>query len=227
MLKYKLLIIDWGDTICNTTGTYNKISSQILSIFAKHGINLTADDYLRLSFKVRNDLRHEFKGDIKRHAVGLHEKRIAMELGRTITDEEAQKIDAEIFELFLDNLSARDGTEVFLQEAKERSIRIFLISNSNKDRLYAEINALGFMKYFDKVICSQECGYEKSGLAPYKMALEEAIKNKWIESASDVLAVGDREEEDGSARILGIEVYIINKNAPDAFARVRATLHNE
>lgn len=205
---YKLLIMDWGDTLCDTSGTYRKISLQIPAIFAKHGVKLTAEAYRKLSHKVRGDLRRELGGDVKRHSPGLHEQRIAKELGKAVTTEEAQKIDAEIFKLYSKNISARDGAEAFLREAKKAGKRIMLVSNSNKDRLYAEINALGFMKYFDKVICSQECGHEKSRLIPYRLALEEATGKGWIASVSDVLVIGDRDEEDGSARKLGLEVHI-------------------
>ncbi|MGB9719149.1 MAG: HAD family hydrolase [Candidatus Anstonellales archaeon] len=216
-----MIVLDWGDTVCDTTNTYNKIRSQISAIFAKHGINITPEDYVRLSFKVRNDLRQELKGNVKRHSTGLHERQIARETGKIITEREAQEIDAEIFDLFLSNLSAKNGVETFLQEAKKANKKIVIISNSNKNRLYAEINKVGFMKYFDKVICSEECGYEKSDLVPYVMALEEAIRNKWIDSISEMLVIGDREEEDGSAKRLGIDVYIINKDAPDAFVELR------
>jgi len=107
---------------------------------------------------------------------------------------------------------------------KKANKKIVLVSNSSKNRLYAEINALGFMKYFDRIICSEECGYEKSDLMPYLIALEEAIRNKWIDSIHEVLVIGDREEEDGCVRRLGIEVYIINKNTPDPFAELRTKI---
>lgn len=216
-----MFILDWGDTICDTSNTYNKIRSQIPAIFAKHGIDITPEKYAFFSFKVRNDLRKELKGDIKRHSPGLHEKQIVKETGMIISEEEAQKIDAEIFDLFLGNLSAKNGADKFLLEAKKANKKIIVISNSNKNRLYAEITALGLMKYFDRVICSQECGYEKSDLVPYAIALEEAIRNKWIDSISNILVIGDREEEDGSARRLGIKVDLIDKDASDAFVELR------
>jgi len=224
MPNHKFIILDWGDTICDTTNTYNKICSQISTIFAKYGIDITPEDYVCLSFKVRNDLRRKFKGNIRRHSPGFHEKQIARETGKIITEKEAQKIDAEILDLFLSNLTARNGAETFLQEMKKANKKIVLVSNSSKNRLYAEINALGFMKYFDRIICSEECGYEKSDLMPYLIALEEAIRNKWIDSIHEVLVIGDREEEDGCVRRLGIEVYIINKNTPDPFAELRTKI---
>ncbi len=224
MVTYRVIILDWGDTVCDATNTYNTIRDQIPAIFSKYGIKISPEEYVNLSYKVRNNLRQELKGDIKRHSPGLHEKEIAKEAGKSISEEEARIIDAEILELFLSNLCARTGAETFLQEAKKANKKIMIISNSNRARLFAEINALGFMKYFDKVICSQECGYEKSDLVPYVIALEEATRNKWIKSISDILVVGDREEEDGSARRLGIEVYIINRNEPHAFAELMSRL---
>jgi FMN phosphatase YigB (HAD superfamily) len=222
--KRKLIILDWGNTLCNTSAAYAKISDKIPAIFAQHGIAISPEDYARLSSKVRNDLRRELKGDVARHALGMHEARIARELGKTITTMAAQEIDSEIHCLFLKNCTAIDGAEHFLRKAKSAGAKLILISNSNQNKLYSEIRALGFAKYFCKIICSEECGHEKSDLVPYKMALEAALKNGWIASNSDVLVIGDREEEDGAARKLGLQVRIIGKDAPHAFGELEAEL---
>ncbi|PIT84916.1 hypothetical protein COU37_00120 [Candidatus Micrarchaeota archaeon CG10_big_fil_rev_8_21_14_0_10_45_29] len=214
MGNFKVLITDWGNTLCSTSVNYENIAESAAGIFTKNGVPMSATDYARISNEVRLELRKELAGDIKRHSLGIHEKRIATKLGKELTAEAAAAIDRQIFDAYLQYCHPRGGAKHFLEEIRKGGLKVILVSNSNLFKLSNEIRKIGFDKYLDDVICSEACGHEKSEGTPYRLAMEKAFKKKWASKASEFLVIGDREEEDGAARKLGIKVVILNSALP-------------
>jgi putative hydrolase of the HAD superfamily len=219
MWKFKVLVIDWGNTLCSTSTNYETIADSAAKIFARNGVQMSANDYVMISNQVRLELRRELQGDIQRHKLGIHEERIAEKLGKKISEKVAESIDREIFETYLNNCYPREGAEHFLKEVCGRGIKVVLVSNSNLYKLKSEIRKIGFEKYFDDIMCSEECGHEKSEGIPYQIVMKRAFEKNWASAITEFLVVGDREEEDGAARRLGMEVVIIDKT-PEAFEKL-------
>jgi len=219
MPKSRVLIVDWGNTLCASSEGYSKIAHEAAAIFTDNGIPMSAEEYRAASKAAREELRREMAGDTGRHRLGAHDRRIAEKFGKRIGWRLAEKIDRQVFAVYLSKYRARKGAERFLATARKNGARMILVSNSSYYKLRKEVGKLGFGKYFDCVICSGKCGYEKSSGVPYKMAMKRAIAREWANRASDFLVVGDREEEDGAARKLGMEVAILG-DEPGAFEKV-------
>jgi len=226
MPKFKVLVVDWGNTLCASSKSYSKIARAAAAIFTKNGIPMGAEEYRTASKEAREELRREMAGDARRHRLGAHDRRIAKRFGTKISWRLAEKIDRQVFAAYLSKCRARKGAENLLATARKNGARVILVSNSNYYKLRKEIAKLGFGRYFDGVICSGKCGYEKSSGVPYKMAMKRAIAGGWAKRASDFLVVGDRKEEDGAARKLGMRVVILG-DEPGAFGKVlkKISLH--
>ena len=219
MLRSKVLIVDWGNTLCASSKSYSKIARAAAAIFTRNGIPMRVEEYRAASKEVRGELRRGMAGDARRHRLGAHDRRIAEKFGKRIGWRLAERIDRRVFAAYLSKCSARKGAEAFLATARKDGARVVLVSNSNYYKLRKEIAKLGFGKYFDGVICSGKCGYEKSSGVPYRMAMKRAVAKGWAKRASDFLVVGDREGEDGAAREMGMEVVIL-EDKPGAFGRI-------
>jgi len=219
MARSKVLIVDWGNTLCASSESYSKIAREVAAIFTENGIPMSTEEYRAASKETREELRREMAGNVRRHRFGIHERRIVEKFGKRIGWRLAGKIDRQVFAAYLSKLRAKKGAKRFLATARKSGAHVILVSNSNYYKLRKEVGKLGFGKYFDEVICSGKCGYEKSSGVPYRMAMKRALARGWAGRAPDFLVVGDREEEDGAARKLGIEVVILD-DKPGAFGRV-------
>ncbi len=226
MWKFKVLVIDWGNTLCNTSENYETIADSAAKIFTRNGVQMSANDYVMISNHVRLELRKELRGDTRRHKLGIHEERIAEKLGKKISEKLAESIDREIFESYLNNCYPREGAEPFLKEVCRGGMKVVLVSNSNLYKLKSEVRKIGFEKYFDDIVCSEECGHEKSEGIPYQIVMKRAFEKNWALDITEFLVVGDREEEDGVARKLGMEVVILDKS-PEAFEKLITKIREE
>lgn len=109
------------------------------------------------------------------------------------------------------NLSTRmlqlyDGVKETLQGLKDRGIRVFLLSNGQREFTMPELRALGIAHYFDRICSSSDIGICKPDTRFFEhlMRLEGLL-------ASDTLMVGNDHTSDiEGARRLGMDALYIH-----------------
>ena len=210
-LKLKLITFDAFNTIIRIKGgspgkTYAKAARQ-LDIAAEPKVLDEAFMYVYRDMK-RNypvyGVRHgmtakQWWGDIVRDT--FHNS------GYRINMLEMEKLSSTLYENFmkLETWELCSQSEQVLQSLKKRGLRLAVISNCD-ERLHTILSAMKLQSFFDFIVTSHECQYEKPDPRIFTYALDKAGV-----SADEVAHVGDDLKDDYlGARNVGMHSFLLD-----------------
>lgn len=125
---------------------------------------------------------------------------LAQELGiSSFTEANAEAFNGEIWRRHLRVVRPFPGVLPTLRWLRSLHLKLAVVSNAWNYILDMYLDRLGLRPLFEFVITSEDAGALKSELVPFRQAL--AHLNL---AAEDVLHVGDRLDEDGACRRLGV-----------------------
>lgn len=165
MEKPKAILFDWDNTLADTWPT---IYSALCDTFTSMGHEPWS--FEETKEKVHRSLRDSFPeifGDRWQEAGDLYMQNFK--------------------KIHLDNLVPMEGAEDVMKELQGKGIYIALVSNKTGFNLRAELDHIGWNKYFSKIVGAKDADEDKPSVKPVYMALE----GSGIEPGQDVWFIGD------------------------------------
>lgn len=87
------------------------------------------------------------------------------------------------------------GAQAFLENLRERDLKVLLVTNSHPDTLALKESAAGFSAYFDGIFCSHTVGYAKERQGFWRVVREETgfdpASTLFVDDTEPVLASAD------------------------------------
>jgi putative hydrolase of the HAD superfamily len=106
---------------------------------------------------------------------------------------------------FLNTMEFKPGVEDFLQEAKDKGIKMCIVTDLTAQIQMRKWLKLDLGRYVDFLVSSEEAGIEKPGSYIFELALE-----KLGMKAEECIMIGDSDEKDiKGAEALGIKAYLV------------------
>ncbi|MCX6821116.1 MAG: HAD family hydrolase [Candidatus Aenigmarchaeota archaeon] len=201
---FKCIMIDWGGTLSDETELFRKIAEEFTYPFWKKlGFKGTFEEYMRAEKKTGEDLwamwkRNRFQ---KREDWSLL---FSKNTGVKISNDDAIKEFNLFWKGYAKHSSLLPDAESTLKFIKSKGIMLALVSNNFKES-YKIFDKYGITKLFDTKILSEEAGALKSELEPFKFVLR-----KLKITPEKCLMVGDKTDEDGACRKLGIKFCLVD-----------------
>jgi FMN phosphatase YigB (HAD superfamily) len=125
---------------------------------------------------------------------------IAQELGTSsFTKVEAEAFNREIWQRHLQIVRPYPGVVPLLRWLRGLHVKLAIVSNAWNSILDMYLDRLALRPLFEVVVTSEDAGALKSQLVPFRLAL-----TRLNLAGEDVLHIGDRPDEDGACRKLGI-----------------------
>jgi len=207
---FKCVMLDWGGTLTEEGSLMKKISKEITFPFWKKlGFKGNFEEYSALEEETGKELWDKWR---KTKVVRKEDWSLifAKKTGLRISKEVARN-EFEIFrEGYRQNSKLFPDTVKTLEMLKKKGLLLALVSNNWKG-MYELFDEYGIMKYFDVTVLSEEVGALKSGLKPFEYVLA-----KLNLLPKDCLMVGDKPEEDGACRKLGIKFCLVDSEGKHA-----------
>ncbi len=125
--------------------------------------------------------------------------RVAEELGVSLSEVEAKTIENEIWKRHVSKTVLYPGALETLQWLKGQNLKLAIVSNAWRQLLQSHLEHLSLNSFFDLVVAFEDTGTLKSDLKPFELALRQLEVR-----AEHVIHIGDRINEDGACRQLGI-----------------------
>ncbi|MGE0754145.1 MAG: HAD family hydrolase [Alphaproteobacteria bacterium] len=173
----KAVIFDWDNTLVDT---WPIIHEAINSTFRTYGMKEWTFDETRA--RVRKSMRDSFP-----EVFGENWQ----EAGVTYQNNYKS--------MHLDRLTPLPGSEELLKHIKSLGLYNVVVSNKKGDTLRKEVEKLGWAKYFDAVVGSQDADHDKPHAAPVLLAL----KDSPVQAGLDVWFVGDSDIDLECAKATG------------------------
>jgi putative hydrolase of the HAD superfamily len=115
----------------------------------------------------------------------------------------ALEMEERYWSVFLDTMEFNPGVEEFLQEAKDKGIKMCIVTDLTAQIQMRKWIKLDLGRYIDFLVTSEEAGVEKPGAYMFELAME-----KLGVKAEECVMIGDSEEKDvKGAEALGIKAY--------------------
>ncbi len=115
----------------------------------------------------------------------------------------------------IEHLRPLPGAESLLRSFEERGIYQAVVSNKTGRFLRAEADALGWTRYFGRLVGAQDAAFDKPHVAPVHMALEPS----GIQAGPDVWFLGDADIDMECAHGAGIVPVLIGLGEGSGFGR--------
>ena len=119
-------------------------------------------------------------------------------------------VELQYWQVFLKSMQPYPGVADFLVFLKSLGIKTAVLTNMQTSIQLKKLMALGFDRFFDFVITSEEIGYEKPDTRPF-----EAVLSKLKKASRDTWFFGDDLDADVlGATSVGIKTFYIGKQTP-------------
>ena len=190
----RAILFDWDNTLVDSWATIHEALNFVMAAMEKPPWSLAeTKDRVRLS------LRQSFP---------LH-------FGERW--EEARAIYLDKFQaIHLENLTPLRGREAMLQALKGRGFYLGVVSNKTGDLLRREVESLGWLRFFGRVVGAGDCAADKPACDPVHLALADS----GVAPGEDVWFVGDTAVDMECAVNSGcVPVLLGDAPGADEFAR--------
>lgn len=134
-------------------------------------------------------------------------------LGIKLSKKELDKQYREFLEYVNKHQTLMPCAKEILVFIKSKGLKLAIISNLSKGLYFITAKRFDLKRYFNVILISEEIGYRKSELEPFRMALK-----KFKLRPEECLMIGDKLDEDAYAKKLGIWVCWI-KSRPEYIPR--------
>ncbi|MFH1247176.1 MAG: HAD family hydrolase [Candidatus Micrarchaeota archaeon] len=204
---------DWGDTLADMRGTYDEIEKDnlLLKTFEQFGIKPSQEEFLKAYNELSKEFSVSYRGNVQRWQKGFFFQKLCERLNFPITEDEAGRMSDYYNGQFVSKLKLLSGAKEVVEFIAKKKIRIALISNANGERIRQQLEFFGLHTYFSIVLISDELGFDKSSVEPFKKFLEHAKILYPVTVPSECIMVGDRKDEDSYAKKAGMKTVIIKR----------------
>jgi len=188
----RAVFFDFGGTILDNVTFLEKYATKAdQKILKSLGYSFSLGKIEKARFKAMEYIENRFKGNSKKHTVGLYNfyffKFLGIKPSMNLAMKFYRKLSCE-WDKYKKNMPY---AKELLQFLKRKGIKIVLVSNGSVKGINHDLQLSKMRKYFDLVVISEKLGREKSTLVPFKYALK-----KLELKPQEVLVVGDRIDEE-------------------------------
>jgi len=210
----KCVIFDLGDTLISTSKGLKKTLREYPEIkeLKKAGYSVTRREY-DLAFARMNKQLERIK-DRKKHSEYLPAYLIIKNLGIKPSWDLAKKLAKKFFQTQKKHTKLEPYAKETLDYLKKQGIVIGLISNAGTAKAKKWLKIFKLKKYFTIILISEDTGFDKSQITPFRIFLRKLNKNRKQKiGPEECLMVGNDVKEDASAKKTGMKtgLYLPNK----------------
>jgi len=198
----KALLLDLDDTLyaykpCHQAGY------EACKVLAQEKYNIDPTDFENAWKQGRNRVHKDLHGQGASHSRLLYVQKLYESLYNKTNTVFALEMEERYWSFFLDTMTFKPGIEAFLQEAKDKGIKMCIVTDLTAQIQMRKWLKLDLGRYIDFLVTSEEAGIEKPGAYMFELAME-----KLGVKAEECMMIGDSEEKDiKGAEALGIKAY--------------------
>lgn len=202
LTNLKAILLDLDDTIysyrpCHQAG-YNACKA-----LASEKYNIKESDFETAWKAGRDKVHHDLHGQGASHSRLLYVQKLYEKLFQKTNPAFALEMEETYWGTFLNRMQFKPAVEDFLQEAKNKGIKMCIITDLTAQIQMRKWIKLDLGRYIDFLVTSEEAGIEKPGSYVFELAME-----KLGVKAEDCAMIGDSEDKDiKGAEALGIKAY--------------------
>jgi putative hydrolase of the HAD superfamily len=194
----------------NTLWDFHKNSEQTISeLIERFGLSrdLSLDAFLEIYYPINDVLWTDYRNGLLTKEV-LRSKRFADAFAHFgITN---QKLIEQFAQAYITESPVKtiliDHTIEVLNYLKTKPYRLFLLTNGFREVQTIKIENCGLSPYFEKMICSEDAGYQK----PHQKLFEYAIKTVNARKTESIMIGDDPETDIAGARKFGMDCIYFN-----------------
>ena len=198
----KALLLDLDDTLyaykpCHQAGY------EACKILASEQYSISNADFDTAWKAGRDKVHQDLHGQGASHSRLLYAQKASENLFGKSNPQFALDIEETYWRVFLDTMMFNPGVEAFLQEAKDKGIKMCIVTDLTAQIQMRKWIKLDLGRFIDFLVSSEEAGIEKPGSYMFELAME-----KLGVKAEECIMIGDSEEKDiKGAEALGIKGY--------------------
>ena len=190
------IFFDFGNTLAATRVALILVREEYTwHEFRKLGADVTFNEFLDACDLVEKD----FNQTCSFEELFAFQIRVAEELGVSLSEEKAKTIEKEVWKRQITKACLYPGALDTLKWLKSQNLKLAIVSNAWSQLLQRHLEHLSLNSFFDLVVAFEDTGALKSDLKPFELAL-----HRLEVTADHVIHIGDRIDEDGACRQLGI-----------------------
>ena len=151
----------------------------------------------------RDKVHQDLHGQGASHSRLLYAQKASEILFGKSNPQFALDVEETYWSVFLKNMVFNPGVEAFLQEAKDKGIKMCILTDLTAQIQMQKWLKLDLGRYIDFLVSSEEAGIEKPGKYMFELAME-----KLGVKPQECIMIGDSEEKDiKGAEAMGIKAY--------------------
>ncbi len=204
---------DWGDTLVDIRGTFEEIERDkgVYNTLEKFVIKVSLQEFDAAYSELAREFSVSLRGDVKRWQKGFFFHELCNRLNFPVTEEESARMSDYYNDKFISKLKLLPGAQAVIEFIAKKKVRLALISNANGERVRQQLEFFKLNTYFSIVLISDELGFEKSSIEPFKKFLEYAKLTYPVTIPGQCVMIGDRADEDGYAKLTGMRTIIVKR----------------
>ena len=198
----KAILLDLDDTLYAYKPCY-QAGYEACNVLAQEKYNIDPIDFENAWKSGRNRVHQDLHGQGASHSRLLYVQKLYENLYHKTNPAFALEMEERYWSVFLDTMEFNPGVEEFLQEAKDKGIKMCIVTDLTAQIQMRKWIKLDLGRYIDFLVTSEEAGVEKPGAYMFELAME-----KLGVKAEECVMIGDSEEKDvKGAEALGIKAY--------------------
>lgn len=186
MKKYKVVLLDFDDTLIDTQGYAKTCLSNMFNEFHLDNYFESFDAF----FKTYHTHTHELWTEYALNKIDkftLMKERFARPLANTpLSAKDVENINNHFLSKVIKIDETIEGAHELLEYLKNKGYKLVMLSNGFSEMQYDKISNVGFDGFFDEVILSDAVGVNKPHPIIFEKALEEVKA-----TASEAIMIGD------------------------------------
>lgn len=204
LYNIKAILLDLDDTLyaykpCHYAGY------EACKILASEKYRISNSDFESIWKIGRNKVHQDLHGQGASHSRLLYAQKASEVLFGKSNPQFALDMEETYWSVFLKKMVFNPGVEAFLREAKDKGIKMCIVTDLTAQIQMKKWLKLDLGRYIDFLVSSEEAGIEKPGKYIFELALE-----KLGVKAGDCIMIGDSEEKDvKGAEAMGIKGYLV------------------
>ncbi len=198
----KAILLDLDDTLyaykpCHQAGY------EACKVMAQEKYNISNADFEATWKAGRDKVHQDLHGQGASHSRLLYAQKASEVLFGETHPVFALEMEEAYWSVFLGTMEFKPGVEAFLQEAKDKGIKMCIVTDLTAQIQMQKWLKLDLGRYIDFLVSSEEAGIEKPGKYMFELAME-----KLGVKPEECIMIGDSEEKDiKGAEALGIKAY--------------------
>lgn len=205
--EVKGLLLDLDDTLYHYEPVH-KIAFEACAQVAESNYQIQKEEFRSLWKIARDKVHIDVHGQGASHSRLLYlQKLYELHSGKTNADF-ALELEEVYWNVFLKEMTFRNGVESFLQKAQKLGIRMAIVTDLTAQIQLQKWQKLELHRYIDFMISSEEAGVEKPSPYIFELALQ-----KLQLQVNEVAMIGDNALKDiAGAQALQMKAYQVNES---------------